>query len=380
MIPLRFKEEPLSQDFIRLIDVFFGVLIAQTLVIYKDIILNLSFKILLLIAVYVVVFYSWYGYHQSVRKYPYNKTISSRIRLIFDLFIVFSYAILIISIQNGKSLLLIMSFIFILYFLTGLCRIIEWQDSKVSIWYLSVIFASIFFILFLIYPENPENSYFQIIPPILIIILTLLYRQKRSCLGYPPLIVIGVDIDGVLGDQVNPILSRLKEEGIKIEKNKEDIKRWNEPLTDELNIETEIEQALLDPDYILEMPVIHNSIKIMARLYKKYHIVIASSRPEITVESTVCWLKKHFVYHEYINTRKIGKTRIGLDILIDDNPTNIIDFIKTTNKKAIVFTQPWNENNDKIKKLIKTGKCIKCNNWKEIPSLIKKNFNEEWSC
>ena len=76
------------------------------------------------------------------------------------------------------------------------------------------------------------------------------------------------------------------------------------------------------------MPVIIGSIKNMEEIYRKYHIVIASSRPPESERATKVWLSKHFKdkYHEYVNTHQIGKHNLGLHVLIDDNLENIKKF------------------------------------------------------
>jgi len=78
-----------------------------------------------------------------------------------------------------------------------------------------------------------------------------------------------------------------------------------------------------DESFIREMPVVIGSTKNMEEMYKKCHVMIASSRPPESDRATKEWLSKYFKYHEYVNTHIIGKHNLGLHVLIDDNLENI---------------------------------------------------------
>ena len=368
----RFKRDPLAKEFIRLVDVVFGVLLAQGLLLYRGIILNpmKEFpKTLSLLAVYVIIMFSWYGYHKSILQYPYNLTTWSRIRLMLDLLILVSYAYILYGLDDPLRLLLGSTMAFLLYFITGLVRIKEWNDSKVSKYYLNVTFFGLFLACFLALKTQSLSSYTTtLLASIITILLVIIYRIIRLKIGYPSLKFVGVDIDGVLAEQVPHILKWLKEkEGINHNKTKSDIKSWTEPITDEITIDEAIERALLNEEFVEEMPVVLGSTKAMEQMYEKYHVVIASSRPKEAEEATKRWLNKFFKYHEYVNTRDIGKHKLGLDILIDDNLENIKNFCKAGGKLAIIFNQPWNQSEDyEMRRLVYQGKVIRCNSWNEI--------------
>jgi 5'(3')-deoxyribonucleotidase len=192
------------------------------------------------------------------------------------------------------------------------------------------------------------------------------YRLARSILSYPSLIFVGVDIDGVLGEQVPPVLQRMKSKGKAANATKENIIDWNFQL-DDTDISKEIEEALLDPTFVLEMPVVQGSTSAMQQIYKKYHIVIVTSRPIDTEKETKDWLKKNFKFHEFINTRECGKNSLGLDLLIDDNLDNVKAFA-SSGGCALLFSQPWNlKTDDKdLENLIRARKTVRCENWDEI--------------
>jgi 5'(3')-deoxyribonucleotidase len=204
----------------------------------------------------------------------------------------------------------------------------------------------------------------------------LIYRGVRTKWGYSKLIIVGVDIDGVLAEQVDHTLKWLKnKKGINLKVNqKEDINKWDEEIAPGLTFDKAIEELFKEDEFFVqEMPVIIGSAKNMEEIYRKYHIVIASSRPPESERATKVWLSKHFKdkYHEYVNTHQIGKHNLGLHVLIDDNIENIKKFCEHGGEFAIIFDQPWNRQIDaEIQQLIKDGKVIRCKSWDDIPKVL----------
>lgn len=180
---------------------------------------------------------------------------------------------------------------------------------------------------------------------------------------------IGVDIDGVLGDQVTPILKKINN---KYNKNlsKKDIVEWDYKI-DDTNIEIEIHKALRHSEYILNMPVISDAENCMDYLFSNFYIVIASSRPKEAENNTKKWLEPKFKFHKYVNTHETGKSSLKVDILIDDNISNIKEFTES-NRVGILFSQPWNQYHNAIKDKIKKQKIFFCEGWTEIIYILKR--------
>ena len=356
-----------------MVNVMFGVLISLGIHLYRENLLNL-FSIeflpsnLSLFAVYLIIFYSWYYYHRSIQSYPYNRTAFSRLRLIFDIFILITYAYMLYGVHEPATLLIGSMVTFLLYLITGVVRILEWNDVKVSNYILNLVMFIIFMILYTLFSVFDLHNHLINAPATILIVLS--YRFIRGKWGYGKHIVIGVDVDGVLAEQVDHTLKWLKnKKGINLKVNqKEDIKKWDEEIAPGLTFDVAIEDLLRnDENFIREMPVVMGSIKNMEEIYKKYHVVVASSRPPESERATKEWLSKHFKYHEYVNTHKIGKHNLGLHVLIDDNLENIKNFCKYGGLLAIVFDQPWNRQTDtEIQQLMKEGKVIRCKTWDEI--------------
>lgn len=179
---------------------------------------------------------------------------------------------------------------------------------------------------------------------------------------------IAVDVDGVLGDQVPPILSKLNAK-YGIELSKQDITDWEYAIMD-TKIDVEIEEALLDEKYVLEMPVIKGAGNGMLYLWRNHFITIATSRPKETENATLRWLSSNFRFHEYRNTREKGKKSLRADILIDDNIRNIQEF-SSISGIGLLFSQPWNQNRSSIKDLVDRRKVYCCYGWTSVLSIVK---------
>jgi len=365
--PLRFQEDPLSSHLVRLIDLMFGLTITQGFVVYRERIVDpsLSVQNASLILVYVMIILSWIGYHTSILHYPYNMSIFSRIRLAQDIVILVFYAYLVFVGENLSSVLLCLGLIYLIYVGDGLTRILEWKDMKVSKFWLSFVFSLFFF------GEYCGSIFWKERDEVLVLsalIAVFVYRIIRRKMGYG-FFTIGVDVDGVLAEQVPPILSRLKEKGKGLTLKKEDIVEWDQKI-DDTDISKEIEEALLDPSYIEEMPVVEGSVSGMENLHKSHHVVIVTARPLETENDTIKWLKRSFEFHEFVSSRELGKDRLGLDILIDDNLDNVKKFA-SSGEISILLSQPWNRNVDKdFERLAKEGKIIRCENWASIMGAI----------
>ena len=179
---------------------------------------------------------------------------------------------------------------------------------------------------------------------------------------------IAVDIDGVLGDHVNHTLNEFnKKYGYKYSKN--EIIKWNSPIG-KSSIDIEIEEDLLDPNYVLTMPLIERSPDAIYELHKNFTIIIATARPIETQTETLNWLSNNFIFDEFLSTRGKGKAFIEADILIDDNLSNIHDFASIAGI-GILFDQPWNKENSELNQLISSKKVYCCRNWIEILRIIK---------
>jgi 5'(3')-deoxyribonucleotidase len=179
---------------------------------------------------------------------------------------------------------------------------------------------------------------------------------------------IAVDIDGVLADQVSLILKRLNSKyGLKLKK--DDITEWDQKIAD-TNIKIEIENALLERDYILSLPLIQGSKEGMKYLYQNHHVTVATARPKITEDTTRKWVSSHFKYHDFCNTKGKSKDCVDSDVLIDDYVPNIEEFSKNKGV-GLLFSQPWNRERNRLENLIRESKVLCCDDWKDVTNAVK---------
>ncbi len=367
---LRFQPDSISESFVRLVDIIFGVIIAQGFILFRDRIVAVEVSIGTgsLLLVYVTILHSWLGYHKSVKAYAYNRTAWSRFRLAFDIFILLLYAYLLFVALDLHKVLLGLAAVFVLYALAGIVRRVEWRDSKVAKPWLAVGIAFVFVGLWSAAVRFPQYDIWWLL---IAFVLLFSYRIVRPLLGYP-MYAVGIDVDGVLAEQVTPILDRLRAQGKARGLTKDNITDWNFKI-DDTDIAKEIEAALLDPQYVLEMPVQPGSTNVMQEMYERYHVVIATSRPVETQQATIEWVKKSFRFHEFANTRQVGKANLGLNLLIDDNIDNAKSFALGKGT-AILFSQPWNMGeDDEMKQLIanRTGAFAAHRNHYGVPNSDK---------
>lgn len=370
--PPRFRAEPLSADFVRLVDVIFAVTLTQTLVIYRKEIVSFSPVVLIvtLAVVYMTVALSWVGYHRSISKYPYNQSRWSMLRLCLDVFILVVYAFLAFAASNTSRVVAGLAVVFLLYAIDGATRIAEWRDSKVSKPWLSVVF-------FLLLLGFWWLLYRSLLSPMVGIlgsgVLVYCFRPIRKWLGFPRLLIVGVDVDGVLAEQIPALLTRIRRDKHLGENlTKDSIVEWAFTF-DGTDVAAEMEEALLDPEFVDSMPTVAGSAPAMRELYKYAHVVVATSRPVETETRTLEWLRQHFKFHEMANTRETGKAVLGLEILIDDNIDNLKAFV-TAGGVGILFSQPWNQftdNDGEMQEFFKENRVGRCANWDEVLTTMK---------
>lgn len=207
--PPRFRAEPLADYYVRLVDVIFAVTLTQTLVIYRNEIVAFSPRLLIetLALVYLTVGLSWVGYHRSIMKYPYNRSAWSGFRVVLDIFILVVYAFLAFAAKEPPKVVMGLAVVFALYAVDGCARIAEWRDTKVSKPWLSAIFACL---LLSVWWFVHEGSLGPTTAVVACGFLVVAFRPIRQWLGYPRLLIVGVDVDGVLGEQIPVLLHRVQ--------------------------------------------------------------------------------------------------------------------------------------------------------------------------
>lgn len=393
----------LPRHFITFVEIFFAVVLgASILEFYKFLfppdLTSPSFWAI--VTVYFVAVTSWIGWHKSVTEFPYTDSGAGYIRSMLDAIIVGTYVALLFfgsnidkvfsdSRNNDALLYFLWGFflIFLIYYISGRIRRAEYterepdQVSKLHLirrhGYILALIAIVYTVLYNIMPEVLSQApkgvlwLFTMIP----LATMVSFRSWREWRNLPWTVsnklTIAVDIDGVLVEQVIPVLDKIKKE-MGVELNKCDITDWEYPIKDS-TIKIEIERAEREETFVLQMPSIEDATESIQILSRKYNIIIATSRENSSDVWSRKWLDHHGVpYSELINTHLLGKSLPNIDLLIDDYIGNIEEFIRNgrPNRQAILFAQPWNHDIRQISDLIASGRVQIAHSWKTILAIL----------
>jgi len=383
-------EQKHSERVFWVIQTIFGLIIGRSFYIYgsaflppvESDIITLS---LALVTVYGCVLWSWvdFSFVLIASPYSFKRKPLERYRFASDLFIVLIYTYLLLFIgiiqkdpdSDISGFIYSFSIVYLGYALSGILRIIEYGPRASKI-----ILISIFFVLFLFlsicYDCLPNELYSVEINRLFIFISFCLngaYRIVRANIGKRKYI-IGVDVDGVLSNQIVDIIPIVKNK-LGIEISYDDVTDWRLELKN-----TSIDKLIISEQgkkgYIDTMPTHPNASSVTKILKKKYKIAIATARPSITDKWTKEWLKKnHISYDTYHNLKEGEKHNAeeDFDILIDDYIGNIASFLNShRDKRAILFSQPWNQDRDTIESYIQERRIEIVNGWVDVPEAIMK--------
>ncbi len=206
----------------------------------------------------------------------------------------------------------------------------------------------------------------------LTVILYRIYRKllsKRHAEMREGGLKIGIDVDGVLADQIDGVLPIIKRKyGIQLKYS--DIAHWRLPI-DRTTIADEIEDAQRFESYISNMPVHEGARQQLRELVKQNKIFIVTARHAECDPWTIEWLLTNRIcYDQYINSCKTSKDQHSLEVLMDDYVKNIKDFLTGTDGYGILFNRPWNQERTELKQWRKTGRLIIVKSWDEVGEAI----------
>lgn len=381
--------EKQSERIFWVIQTVFGFIIARSFSDYgsaylppnKDDLVTVS---LALIAVYGCVLWSWIDYSYSLIVSPYDfKKKFEKIRFVADLFIVLAYTYILIYISEVKKSSSVSLFPFLLAFATiyagynisGILRIIAYgrRASRIG---LITYFLLAFIILSAIYKtvissgiDVTTNRLFLVN----VILINLLYRLVRARVSKRSK-VIGVDIDGVLANQIDGLLPIIKSK-LDVSLSYQDVTEWRLPIAD-TSIDKLIARQQEQRSFVIDMPVHRNAQKEVAKLIWKYRIAITTARSPDTDSWTKQWLDANNIPYDIFYNLKEGNKHNSaepVDILIDDYQGNIINFLDDhIDKSAVLFSQPWNTDRAALNRYIENGRLVCVDSWTQVPKAIEK--------
>lgn len=364
-----------------MIQTVFGVVLGGGLTLHRECLIHpftaanyvASFALLL---VYGTTVWSWIDFSYTSVLNPYRPHDTyERVRILSDLFIVILYAVLWFSVsdvigkpENSLSVLLFgFLVVFILYFLSGVLRIKQ-HGPKASRLKLIATFCLVYLTLWFgynaLYNTGGPKSTLNLITLGVTAALMVLYRTLRRKEASKSKL-IGIDVDGVLADQVSPLLPIIQaEHGISLTYS--EVTQWDLPIQN-TNIAKLIESKHSDEDYVRSLPVHHGASAVVKALFKRHRIVIITSRAEASDNWTRAWLKANKIpFDEYINTREKHNTNRKLAVLIDDYLKNVSQFLRNTDGKVILFNQPWNKARSELQSFIDEGRLFVAEDWTEV--------------
>jgi 5'(3')-deoxyribonucleotidase len=173
---------------------------------------------------------------------------------------------------------------------------------------------------------------------------------------------IGVDIDSVVCEMVEPLLKRINNK-YNTNFNRRDIREWNWVFKcDGFDIdgETEIHEAMDTLDFISNLPVIAGAQNAIEHLSKNNSIMFITSRRNCLQKPTLAWIKKNFGDYPVRFTDDVEDNKNGyaVDILIDDAAHHVEAFVKK-NEFAVLFDQPWNRD-------VNDERILRVDSWRDI--------------
>ncbi len=375
------RDRRISDQLVRLVQIVFGLVVAQSFLLHRDIVLHpVSPKnflsALALATVYITTVLSWIDWHVTMELRPYNFNprnhyrMTEQFRLGLDLLVVTVYAYLLLAVgdlkpsplstttpqevSNGGVASFLMGFpvLFVTYLLSGLAR--RRAHGRLATNPLPILVFGLAYIALLIayYFLRPALGagfamWIDFGAILTAFVLMLAYRltrrwlvKKRSQQKKAGL-VVGIDVDGVLADQIYGVLPRV-ETRLGIRLSYEDVTEWRLPLGNS-DIAKEISIALEDQEYVLDMPLHKDARNVVDALYVNNRVVMLTGRSPVTKAWTNQWLQNAaFTFDGLITAEEEKKSLYRSDVLIDDYIGNIREYLEKTHGVAILVDQPWN--------------------------------------
>jgi 5'(3')-deoxyribonucleotidase len=189
-------------------------------------------------------------------------------------------------------------------------------------------------------------------------------REKRHAT-----LVIGVDMDGVLADQVTGILDVANARyGTSL--SYEDVREWRLPIGS-TDIAELIAAEMADTVYVGDMPVHPGAKRMMQTLEERGRAYVVTARPPVAEPATQDWLLLNRIPHNGLILAEEGKKHLhALDVLIDDYTGNIAAFLDNGPGRAILVDQPWNRDREHLEKYITNGRLQVVSSLDEVPALL----------
>lgn len=186
----------------------------------------------------------------------------------------------------------------------------------------------------------------------------------------PRSLVIGVDIDGVLGDQIAGIIPRVaSDHSVHLTFDMIDDYRFT---LGRVSIADEIAKAQASRDYVEKMPTFPGARQMLEALRQDHRVIIVTARAPETRDATRVWLARERLVHDgLVFTAEAGKSAHGLDVLVDDYLENLVDFLTNTTGLAILVRRPWNRKDEALLPFVASHRALVATRLGEIPAMVR---------
>lgn len=182
--------------------------------------------------------------------------------------------------------------------------------------------------------------------------------------------LIGVDIDGVLGDQITAIVPHVREQ-FGIELRFEDVTTYTHPLADGRHVGHVLAKTMTDEAFVTSLPVHPGAAEMLAALRQLGRVKIITVRPQVAGPWTERWLHENALsFDEFMLAEAERKSLGGTDVLIDDYLGNVREFLAATDGVAVLVSRPWNQEADERAELEATGRFAVAERLEDVPGLV----------
>jgi uncharacterized HAD superfamily protein len=395
----------ISDQLVRLIQVVFSLVVAQSLLLYRSAILDPfayshSTALVALLSVYLTTVWSWIDWHTTMEIRPYDvHRRMERGRLVADLGVVITYAYLLFAIEpfikapesDISRHLIGYPLLFALYLASGLARRRAYGPLATSTRPIAVaLLVSLGLVgtyqadwyRSLLSTLNLNRAGHSMVTIGLVVFVMIGYRIYRSRYGRRRRdkkssgLIVGIDVDGILGDQIAGVLPRIARRfGLHLTES--DIIDWELPV-DGSNISKEIALALKDSTYISSMPVHADAREMIDAIYENHWIVIITARPDETNHLTERWLFSNRLWHdELLHSKEATKSEHETHILVDDYIGNVAEFLQNGRGTAVLVDRPWNRDREQVKHWMEEGRLRVVSALSELPGIIAAEYDRQ---
>jgi len=185
--------------------------------------------------------------------------------------------------------------------------------------------------------------------------------------------LIGLDLDGVLAEFVEPFVTELKKK-FDIDLTRSDIISYDLAEMTGLG-KTEFDRfldTLAASGFYASLEPTHGVPSSVRSLAKLYDICILTTRPEASRRDTVRWLRRHRIPYDALEfcefANKVSKDD-QLAVFVDDNLEQAAIAAEHVGL-VLLFDQPWNRAN------VMPGNCRRVAGWSEAVSILEKHYFE----